>query len=167
MKIVYIVLLLFIGLWIFLAAYLVNYIHISSFLPQGVTNLTLPKSTEELGGSLSILDGLFSSIAIVIGLVTILYQSKELRETTRALSVQIEQQNRANRLSAYTARLQFLLGETDRLTNDINRLLHELESTTDKQKSSILTNTIEKRRKYRYEAEKINKILATQLEEIT
>lgn len=178
MRIVIFVLLLFLGLWAMLGAYLTKVLPITDYLPKAITNLALPKSTAELGDSLAILDGIFSSIAIVLGLVAIIFQSKELKESVRAqaeqaniLSIQIEQQNKSNRLAAYTARLQFLLGEMDRLGRDIERLVETLngmpESSEKTEKQKILDNTIEKRKRYRDEANHINNILSEQLESIT
>jgi len=178
MKTTFIFLLLFIGLWLLLGAYLTTALPIAEYLPKAITNLTLPKTTTELGDSLAILDGIFSSLAIVLALVAIIFQSKELKESTkaqteqaRALSSQLNQQNEANKLTAYTARLQFLLGEMDRLGLDIDRLFQELdgmfESDKKRKKQEILDNTIEKRRRYRDEAENINVLLSNQLSKLT
>ncbi len=178
MRIAVVVLLLFVGLWGLLGAYLINAIPIVDYLPKAITNLALPKSTTELGDSLAILDGLFSSIAIVLGLVAIIFQSQELKESTKAqsqqaeaLAIQMYQQSEANKLAAYTARLQFLIGEMDRLGSDINRLMQELrtmpESDAKQEKNNILNNTVEKRRKYRAEAEKIDELLSRRLNKLT
>jgi len=178
MKITFFVLFLFIGLWVILGAYLTNALPIADYLPKFITNLTLPKSTAGLGDSLAILDGIFSSIAIVLGLVAIIFQSKELKESVKAqaeqatfLSIQMQQQEESNKLSAFTARLQFLLGEIDRLGSDIERLIETLNRIPNSQnkieKQKILKNTIEKRKFYRREADKINEILSKQLERIT
>lgn len=147
------VLLLFIGLWVLLGAYLTNALPIADYLPRFITNLTLPKSTAGLGDSLAILDGIFSSIAIALGLVAIIFQGKELKESVKAqaeqaniLSLQMRQQEQSNKLAAYTARLQFLLGEMDRLGADIERLVETVGKMPDgeakKEKKQILDNTI-------------------------
>jgi len=178
MRVVFFVLFLFLGLWVLLGAYLTNALPISGYLPKAITNLAIPRSTAELGDSLAILDGIFSSIAIVLGLVAIIIQSKELKESVKAqseqakiLSVQMQQQNESNRLAAYTARLQFLLGEMDRLGGDIDRLIEALRKMPDSEEKSekqkILENTIEKRKRYRDEANKINNILSHQMESLT
>jgi len=73
-------LILFLGLWLFFIAYLAGYIP-TYFFPQNFSNLTLPATTTQLGDSLSILDGIFTSIAILLGLIAILLQGKELKES--------------------------------------------------------------------------------------
>lgn len=126
--------LLFFLLWAALAAFLTGYIPIEH-LPENLRHLTLPSSTDDLGDSLAILDGLFTSIAIVLGLIAILLQGKELKESTKAqtdqayaLSMQIKQQHSANCLGAYSARLQFLLTQDDRLEQQIDKLVTEVRN---------------------------------------
>lgn len=65
--------------------------------------LTLPKSTSEFGDSVGILNGLFSALAVVLALVAVLLQGKELKESTKAqneqadaLKAQLEYQERIN-----------------------------------------------------------------------
>ena len=130
---------IFLGLWLFSIAYLTGYIP-TNFLPQNFSNLALPTTTSQLGDSLSILDGIFTSIAILLGLVAILLQGKELKESTRAqtlqaksLEKQIIQQKESNQLGAYTVRLTYLVAEADRLENQITSLL---KITKDKNKDS-------------------------------
>ena len=132
------ILMIFLGLWLFSIAYLAGYIS-TNFLPQNFSNLALPTTTQ-LGDSLSILDGIFTSIAILLGLVAILLQGKELKESTRAqtlqaksLEKQIIQQKESNQLGAYTVRLTYLVAEADRLENQITSLL---KITKDKNKDS-------------------------------
>ena len=177
MRVSFLVFLLFLALWLLLGAYLTGYIDLSHILPEGVLALELPKNTMDLGDSLAILDGLFSSFAVVLGLVAIIFQGKELSESTksqaeqaRALSIQMYLQTEANKLSAYTARLQFLLQETDRLGLDINRLfdeINELDGDRRKEKENILNNTLNLRARYREEAKKIDRNIAGLLNKLT
>jgi hypothetical protein len=59
----------------------------------------------------------------------------------------------------------------DRLGLDIDRLIQKLdgmsESDKKREKQEILENTIEKRRRYRDEAENINVLLSNQLSKLT
>jgi outer membrane murein-binding lipoprotein Lpp len=175
-KKVFFVFILFVALWIILGAYLTGFISLSQFIPDRLASLALPKSTTELGDSLSILDGLFSSIAIVLGLVAIIFQGRELKESTKAqtkqanvLSAQMRQQEESNLLAAYANRLQFLNSETDRLSDDMQRLLAELKAFGSEfnekreEKQKIFNNTKEKRRKYREQADRINEKLCNML----
>lgn len=106
-------------------------------------NLILPKTTGELGASLTIVEGIFSSLAVVFALVAVLLQGKELKKSTDAqrsqagvLSAQLNQQTQSVRLSAYSARLQFLVAEIDRLNEQIQRLVVEAESEIEPDRKS-------------------------------
>ena len=64
-------------------------------------HIELPKNTAEFGDSMGLINGLFSSFAVILALVTVLFQGKELRESTlaqeaqaQALRHQIEQQQK-------------------------------------------------------------------------
>lgn len=168
----------FILLWGLLGAYLIGFIDLSGMLPENILALELPRTTTELGDSLAILDGLFSSIAIVLGLMAIIFQGRELKESTKAqaeqaqaLSMQMHQQTESNKVAAYTARLQFLLQETDRLGIDINRLFDEVNKLRDedrkREKQRILDNTLELRKRYRSEAKSIDETIAQLLNKLT
>jgi len=128
------ILLAFVGLWLGLMAFLTGSMPMT-WLPAGFGGLELPKTTDALGNSLTILDGLFTSIAIVLGLVAILFQGKELKASTDAqtlqavaLSKQIEQQEASNQLGAYSARLQFLSSEIEHMENRIPEMVNKAET---------------------------------------
>ncbi len=64
-----------------------------AYLPDAIAGLEKPRSTSELGGALGIIDGIFSSIAITLGLIAILYQGRELRLQGEELASATEAQN--------------------------------------------------------------------------
>jgi len=143
---------MFLLMWLCLLAYLTGYIP-QDLVPANLTKLTLPTSTTQLGDSLAVLDGLFTSIAIVLGLVAILLQGRELKESTKAqteqahsLSIQIGQQEASNRLGAFGARLQFLLTEADRLDTQVDSLIQQVETESDTDKKTELWNIIKNSR---------------------
>lgn len=78
------------------------------WLPKSFTGLQLPKSAADLGQALGVVDGLISSIALVLGLLAIFFQTR--------------QQADSNIIGGLSARLQFLQSECDRLESDIQRL---------------------------------------------
>ncbi len=164
--IVFFTFLTFLLLWVSLAALLTGYIPIEYF-PENIRHLSLPKSTSDLGDSLTILDGIFTSIAIVLGLIAILLQGKELKESTKAqteqahsLSIQIHQQNSANVLGAYAARLQFLLTEVERLEKQIDKLISQTNNETNGEKKEekwkIIKNSRALQINYRNQSKEID-----------
>jgi len=164
--IVFLTFLTFFLLWVSLAAFLLGYIP-PEYLLENIRQLALPKSTTDLGDSLAILDGIFTSIAIILGLIAILLQGKELKESTKAqteqahsLSIQIDQQNASNILGAYSARLQFLLTEVERLEGQIDKLVNQASEEKDKEKKSekweIIKNSRSMQISYRKQAKEID-----------
>jgi len=164
--IVFFTFLIFLLLWLGLVAFLTGYIP-TEHIPENFRHLTLPKSTTDLGDSLAILDGIFTSIAIILGLIAILLQGKELKESTKAqteqahsLSIQIDQQNASNILGAYGARLQFLLTEVERLEGQIDKLVNETSEEKDQEKKSekweIIKNSRSMQINYRKQAKEID-----------
>lgn len=97
----------FVGLWV-LVGMLLTKTYSPDWLPESIRSLTFPSSTADLGQSFSILDGLLSSMAIILGLIAIILQGK--------------QQTDANIIGAYSARMQFLLADNDRLEQGIEKL---------------------------------------------
>ena len=80
-----------------------------------LARLTPPSSWAELGNATSILNGLFSSIAILIGLMAIYKQGRQIEKS-------INEQRAANYLTAKMAYLGYLRSEISRLEEDIQRL---------------------------------------------
>lgn len=96
------------------------WVSLSYFLLGGVSipwlELTLPKSTSEFGDSVGILNGLFSALAVVLALVAVLLQGRELKESTKAqseqanaLKAQLKQQELIN--SEQFKRSQTIMGQ--------------------------------------------------------
>ena len=143
---------------------------ISSLFPS----VQFPETTSEVGASLNILQGLFSSLAIVFALVAVFIQGKELKESTdaqreqaRALSSQIEMQAEVIQMNAYSTHLQFLVAEIDRLEDQIQRLVTEAEVCDDQEKSNekwkIIKNSRKLHGKYREEAKEIYSSVSVRL----
>ena len=80
----------FVGLWI-LIGMLLTKTYNPGWLPYSLRSLNFPASTANLGQSFSVLDGLLSSLAIILGLIAIIMQGK--------------QQTDANVIGAYAARM--------------------------------------------------------------
>ena len=80
-----------------------------------LARLTPPSSWAELGNATSVLNGLFSSIAILIGLMAIYKQGRQIEKS-------INEQRISNQLTAKIAYLEYLRGEMNRLEEDIQRL---------------------------------------------
>ncbi len=163
------ILFVFIGFWLTLIAFLTGLLSLN-WLPTSIHQLGLPTTTEALGNSLTILDGLFTSIAIVLGLIAILFQGKELKASTeaqtlqaKALSEQIKQQEASNHLGAYSARLQYLSAEIEHMENKISKMV--LQADTFKQNNQpkkadeqwqLITNTRSKIERFRNQATHID-----------
>ena len=82
--------------WVILAGFLLG-----EFQIKGI-ELTLPKSTSDFSTSTGILNGLFSSFAVLLALIAVLLQGRELRasniaqnEQAISLRMQVEQQSEA------------------------------------------------------------------------
>lgn len=178
--------LFFIFTWLGALALLAGYIPIE-VLPSFFAKIELPKNFALLGEAMGVLDGLFSSIAILLGLVAILLQGKELKNSTqaqteqarelkistqaqaeqaKALTKQISKQEEFNKLAAYSARLKFLTAEINYLDTKVN----EMEIDANKQKAAgkdedanktwtILRNTRAKQQRYREQAEQTDKLI--------
>lgn len=175
----YYVALVFVGfflLWVASIAFFSGLIQ-PEWLPDGLIKMSRPSSFESLGDAMATLDGLLSAIAIVLGMIAILFQGRELKASTDAqalqadaLSKQLAQQQASNRLGAYTARLQFLNSEITYLEAKITSMLEqdvELKMKGDKEKLSELWNIIrstrEKVGRYREQAVDIDKKIQTLL----
>lgn len=125
MKYLLLLLGLLLGLWVLLLTFSIGLLP----LPEKIQALSLPTSLGELGDALAITDGLFTTIAISLGLIAILLQGRELKASTdanaeqaKALWFQMKQTQEANRLNAMTARLQFLTSDNERLERQVARL---------------------------------------------
>lgn len=171
------VFIVFVALWLVAIALFAGMIPVD-WLPDSLAKLGTSSSFEGLGDAMATLDGLFSSIAILLGLVAILLQGRELQASTQAqteqseaLSRQILQQEDSNRLGAYSARLQFLSAEIEHLESRIPGMIEKAngyKQTQEQDKADelwdIIKNTRGKIERYRKEAghidEKIKSLLS-------
>lgn len=161
--------LLFLSLWILSSLYYIGVIEIP-FL-----TLKLPNSTAELGDSMGLLNGLFSSITVVLALIAIIYQNKELRDSTKAQDeqaialneqalalnkqllqqqkyseIQLEKQQISNKIIALAARQKFIISEANRLSKTIIELHGSFEQ------KELFNNCVYKKSRLREEANKID-----------
>ena len=187
-KVVFMVFGIFALLWAILALYLTGYIS-SEILPNNLEKLTPPTTTTELGDSLSILDGVFASIAIVLGLIAILYQGKELKiqgeelknsaiaqkEQVEAMVTQTEQQKTtnalqsyqqemSNKLAGYTARLQHAQFQEDSLNKKIEWMYADINTNKSKHKEGTLLKVIEQKEYYSEKAIEYDSHIGTLLQ---
>ncbi|MDQ6962581.1 MAG: hypothetical protein Q9M28_08650 [Mariprofundaceae bacterium] len=133
-----------IGIWVFLAYFLMGEINIPHI------SLALPKSTESFSNSTTFLTGLLSSFSVILGLIAVLLQGKELKESTsaqraqatalekqsesqqkvlasqldrsEAMVKQLEQQATANRILILQAKQQYDSSEVSRMDSILNQL---------------------------------------------
>lgn len=161
------VFLAFLVLWLAAIALLGGVIP-SSWLPESLSKLEQPGNFAHLGEAMGTLDSLFSSIAIVLGLIAILFQGRELKASTdaqalqaAALTQQIVQQEESNRLGAYSVRLNFLTAEIKHMENKIAEMVEQANSKKKNGEDStelwqIIKNTRSKQQRYRQQAEEID-----------
>ncbi|HZJ95824.1 MAG TPA: hypothetical protein VFD11_09780 [Thiopseudomonas sp.] len=140
------------------------------WLPEFLTELELPSNFAHLGEAMGTLDGLFSSIAIVLGLIAILFQGRELKASTdaqalqaQALRQQIAQQEASNLLGAYSVRLSYLTAEIEHMEKKIPEMVERADNQKqngETQKAAelweIIKRTREKQQRYRKQAEDID-----------
>ena len=91
------------------------------WLPEFLTKLELPSNFAHLGEAMGTLDGLFSSIAIVLGLIAILFQGRELKHrqmrkfTGASFTPTNSTAGSINLLGAYSVRLSYLTAEIEHM----------------------------------------------------
>lgn len=160
---------IFVFLWLLSIALFSGLIS-NEWLPEALLRLELPNSFAGVGEAMTTLDGLFSSIAIVLGLIAILFQGKELKASTdaqalqaKALTQQIAQQESANLLGAYSARLSYLSAEIELMENKIEGMVALAKNPTPSMDSKKVTELWEiikhsrnKQQRYRQETVEID-----------
>lgn len=166
---VIVVLIAFVALWLAAIAVFSGAVS-QDVLPAFMSKLEQPASFALLGEAMGTLDGLFSSIAIVLGLVAIFFQGSELKTSTdaqtlqaKALTLQIAQQNASNQLTAFTARLNYLASEIAYMENAIPKMVENANLLKEKNRMkecddlwTIIKNTREKQQRYRKQADEID-----------
>lgn len=164
---------IFVCLWVTFNAYLLDFFP-KEYLPRVFAKITLPNNAATLGDSAAVLESLFSSIALALSLIAIFLQGKELKTAAEAqtdqaisLSKQLKQQENSNKIVAYSARLQYLLSESDRLDLKINELVSQIDRISDKQEKEeiwrLIKNLRNKEVNLRKEAGSIDELIRTQL----
>ncbi len=123
-------------MWIFYALLITGAIKVD-ILPESFQRLTKPNSIADFGQAFSAFDGLISSITLIIGLIAIISQST--------------QSTQANRISAYTARLQFLIADSERIELLIQSL--KLQSNYNQ---ALFSNLAKKKARQLEEAQKLD-----------
>lgn len=108
-----------------------------------ISALTLPKSWNELGDALGVLNGLFNSVAILLGLIALYMQGRQINESIR-------QQKLANEITAKIAKQEFLMRESDRLEASIQSL-----KSSNQYDQTLFTNMVNKKKRYLAEANKL------------
>jgi len=151
-----------VGVWI--AAVLFFY-GILPFPSEAWNSLAFPRTTSEAGDSLVVVEGLFSSLAVVLALVAVLLQGRDLKASALAqkdqavaLEVQSSQQVDAIKMQAHSVRLQFLLSEVERLGETADRAHKEIQDCRDpgeiSNKWDLVKNSRSKQKRYREECER-------------
>lgn len=87
-----------------------------TFLPNAVSRFEFPQSTSALGDSFVIIESFFSTISVTLALIAVLYQGKELKDSTdaqqqqaQALIRQLDSQKKLLVISAHSAHIQALV----------------------------------------------------------
>jgi len=117
---------------------------------------------------MGLLNGLFSSITVVLALIAIIYQNKELRDSIKAQDekalalnkqllqqqkyseIQLEKQQISNKIIALAARQKFIISEANRLSETIIELHGSFEQ------KELFNNCVYKKSRLREEANKID-----------
>jgi hypothetical protein len=113
--------------------------------------ISLPSTAAELGDTFGVVNGIFSGVAVVLALVAILIQGKELKASTRAQNEQAKALDETVKLNALALRLQYLLSEVERM----DRMLKDISG--DSSKANLFDHGAEKKAKFLKEAREIDK----------
>lgn len=156
-KIVFIISLLVFSAWLACCLFLMGYIP-TDYLPSQIGSISLPTTSAEMGDSFGIVNGLFSGIAIILALVTVVIQGKELSASTtaqieqaHALSMQLKYHEVSVQLNALSVRLQYLLSEVSRM----DKILSDIEDNF--LKKELFNNTVQKKQSLLQESAEIDK----------
>lgn len=99
--------------------------------------LERPKSIADFGNSFSVLGTLFSSLALALGLLAVIFQ--------------VKQQSDANLIGALAARHQYLMAEGERLEAQIQSL-----KSSGNYNKQLFDNMVEKKRRLKTAADQID-----------
>ena len=132
--------------WLGFVAILLG-LYAPTWMPAAFAHIQLPKTAADLGQSMTLIEGLTSSIALVLGLLAVL--------------TQMRQQADSNIIGAFGTRQQFLLAECDRLESQIQSL-----KTSQKYDKTLFDNMVSKKKRLLDEAQEIDIRLANLLKRI-
>ncbi|MCE5163740.1 hypothetical protein [Plesiomonas sp. PI-19] len=133
-------------LWFMFAGFLLG-IYQPEWLPSSLIHLSRPKSLADLGQSFSTLEGLISSLALMLGLIAIIIQTKQNADS--------------NIIGAFSARLQYLLSDCERLENQIQSLKSSCRFD-----QNLFNNMVEKKKRQLDEAKAIDEKIKSLLNNI-
>ena len=130
-------------MWLAFAAILLG-TYQPSWLPTAFHSLAKPSSLADFGQAFSVFDGLVSSLALMLGLIAVVIQAKKSADS--------------NVIGAFSARLQYLLADCDRLEQKIQEL-----KGSGKFDSNLFNNMVDKKKRQLDEeksiGEKVRKLL--------
>ncbi len=163
------------GFWLAISYFLLGHIEI-----PGV-QLALPKTTSDFSGSAGILNGLFSSFAVVLALVAVLLQGRELKESTaaqneqalalkeqllqqqkmtsaqldrsEALANQLKIQQNSNKIMLLQTKLHYHISEMDRMDS----IIENIKGT--KRGDNLFQNCVDKKTRHKEQKEELQKQL--------
>ncbi len=165
--------LLLLGFWLFLSYFFLGHVKIEWL------SLALPKTTAEFGDSIGTLNGLFSSIAVILALVAVLLQGKGLKASTKAqheqadaLKQQLENQGKITEEQLRRSRTMIDQLQQQQMTNKIiilqaqqqyhsteilrmDGVLEQIESNPEK--VDLFKNCVEKKKGHIAELKKVSK----------
>lgn len=161
---IFIITLLIIGCWLVISLFLLGSIKIDGIY------LALPTSTAAFSDSTGFLNGLFSSFAVVLALVAVLLQGRELKESniaqkeqaealkkqleyqqkttdaqlqrSQAIADQLAQQQMTNKVMILQAKQQYHSSEISRMDSIISKI------QGNKDKSDLFTNCVAKKKEH-------------------
>jgi len=133
-------------MWLVFAAILLG-VYQPSWLPASFIGLAKPNSLADFGQAFSALDGLISSFALMLGLIAVVMQTKQSADS--------------NVIGAFSARLQYLLADSERLEQQIQAL-----KGSDKFDQNLFNNMVNKKRRQLEEAKSIDEKIRALLDKI-
>lgn len=152
------------GMWLGLAGVLLGHVSIPGMALQ------LPTSTAALGDSAGVLNGIFSSVAVVLALAAVLLQGKELKDSTAAQNAQaeslaeqlknqesitqtivnqLEQQRVSNQILLLQTQQQYHASEIERMDS----ILLRIEGTT--RSDNLFQNCVDKKKRHKKKLDEI------------
>lgn len=102
--------------------------------PEILEGLVRPKTMAELGDSLGVVNGLMSSLAVILALQTLLTQRRDPARAEREQGRYHEFLMQQQRIQCLTARQTYLMGEEERLQGILDRTDGEYRHETMRQR---------------------------------